>query len=318
MSKRRIGILMDPISDIKPSKDTTLALMLAAQKRDYVLHYMERQHIYMDQFRVYANSQRITVTDSTNEWFALAEPETHDLAELDVLLIRIDPPFDMSYIFTTYLVEHAQTYSKLKVVNHPKSLRNYNEKLFIADFPTYCAPTTVSSNPKQLRSFIDTHGDVILKPLDGMAGQSIFRVNKHDPNTSVILETMFARHLPIMAQRYVPEIKQGDKRVILINGKPIDYVLARIPPDGETRANLAAGGTPQVRKISERDREIANAVGARMESLGLLFVGLDIIGECLTEINITSPTGVREIEHATGQDISGQIIEAAMSLAKST
>jgi glutathione synthase len=313
MSKRNIGILMDPIADIKPAKDTSLALLIAAQKRDYVLHYIERGQLFLRDDRVYAISHKITVMDDTQQWFQLEEPETLDLGVLDALFMRLDPPFNMSYIFSTHMLELAQKRSDIRVINDPVSLRNYNEKLFITDFPKYCPPMVVSTQPEQLREFIHVQGDTILKPLDGMAGQSIFRIRKDDPNTGVILETMLQRGLPIMAQKYLPEIKQGDKRVNLINGEPIDYVLARIPTKGETRANLAAGGKPEVRELSKRDREIACGVGAHMMDLGIVLAGLDIIGDYLTEINITSPTGVREVEYATGEDISGKIVEAAMA-----
>lgn len=310
---------MEPIEAITPAKDTSLALMLAAQKRGFALHYMGRNDIHMRCERVYAHTRDITVKDDAHQWFKLGAPVLRDMEELDVLLMRADPPFDMSYIFTTYLLEYAQQHHGLKVINNPVSLRNHNEKLFTADFPDCCPPLLVSAQAEELRAFIGTHKDVILKPLDGMGGQSIFRVQSHGLNIGVILETMLTKNLPVMAQKYLPEIKQsGDKRLILIEGEPIGHALARFPAEGETRANLAAGGSGKVHALTKRDREICAQVGRRAKELGLLFVGLDVIGDYLTEINITSPTGVREIERATSEDISGQIVDAVARQAQIT
>jgi len=304
-----IGIVMDPITSIKPYKDSTLAMMLAAQKKGWNLHYIEQANIYLKDQTDQVNYQNITVFDDDKHWFELGEKSTIQGTKLDVVLMRIDPPFNMEYIYTTYLLEMLEQQGSL-IVNKPSSLRDANEKLFATQFPQCCTETLVTRNPDKLRDFINEQKDVILKPLDGMGGQSIFRVNPDDANLSVILETMvgFYQHT-IMAQKFIPERTQGDKRILMVNGKAIPYTLARIPAEGETRGNIAAGGTGIAMPITEREQWIADQIGPSLIDKGVLFAGLDVIGDYLTEINITSPTCIREIDAQFNLDIASQLMD---------
>lgn len=304
-----IGIVMDPIESIKPYKDSTLAMMLAAQAKGWKLFYIQQADLYLLDNNIKANTQAITVYDDNQHWFELDEKTTINTTDLDVILMRIDPPFNMEYIYTTYLLERAEQQGCL-IVNKPSSLRDANEKLFATQFPQCCTDTLVSRDPIKLREFIAQFKDVILKPLDGMGGASIFRVTPNDSNLSVILETMlnFGQHT-IMAQKFIPDISQGDKRILMINGEAIPYTLARIPADGETRGNIAAGGNGVAMKITERESWIANEVGPTLKKMGILFAGIDIIGDYLTEINITSPTCIREIDNAFQLDIAGKLMD---------
>ena len=304
-----IGIIMDPIESIKPYKDSSLAMLLAAQRKGWKLHYILQNNLYLKDTRVHADYQPIEVFDDSQHWFELQEQRTLDAAELDVVLMRVDPPFDMEYIYTTYLLEMIERSGSL-IVNKPSSLRDANEKLFATHFPECCTDTLVSRNPLRLREFITEHRDVILKPLDGMGGQSIFRVSPGDSNLSVILETMlsFGKHT-IMAQKFIPQISKGDKRILMVDGQAIPYTLARIPAQGETRGNIAAGGTGVAMPITERESWIAKQVGPRLKEMGILFAGLDVIGDYLTEINVTSPTCIREIDKQFDLDIAGQLMD---------
>jgi len=304
-----IGIIMDPIESIKPYKDSSLAMLLAAQRKGWKLHYILQDKLYLKDSRVQADYQLLEVFDDNQHWFELKEQCTIDAAELDVILMRVDPPFDMEYIYTTYLLEMAEHNGSL-IINKPSSLRDANEKLFATHFPQCCTDTLVSRSPDKLREFVTEHRDVILKPLDGMGGQSIFRVSPEDANLSVILETMldFGKHT-IMAQKFIPEIKQGDKRILMVDGEAIPYTLARIPAEGETRGNIAAGGTGVAMPITERESWIARQVGPRLKEMGILFAGLDVIGDYLTEINVTSPTCIREIDKQFKLDIAGQLMD---------
>ena len=243
----RIGVVMDPIAKIKPWKDSTFAMMLEAQRRGWSLHYMEPGDLYVRDGRTFAATRTLTVTDNNDDWYRMADAVNHDLADLDIILMRQDPPFNTEYIYATYLLEKAEREGVL-VVNRPGSVRDSNEKLFATDFPQCCAPTLVSSQAGLLRDFVREFGDTVMKPLDGMGGSNIFRVRKDSPNISVVIEVL-TQHgkTPIMAQRFVPEIKDGDKRILMINGEPVPYALARIPKEGELRGNLAAGGTGQGR-----------------------------------------------------------------------
>ncbi len=309
MSKR-LGVVMDPISAIKYHKDTTLALLLAARHRGWELVYMEPQNLYLKGPEARATAQQLQVFDSPERWYELAAPEDIALGNLDALLMRKDPPFDTDYIYSTYILEAALDQGCL-VVNHPRSLRDCNEKLFATQFPECCPPLLVSANIDRLKNFHKEQGDVIFKPLDGMGGSGIFRCQRQDPNVSAILETLtdHGRHL-IMAQRYLPEISAGDKRILMVDGEPIPYSLARIPAQGETRGNLAAGGRGVAQPLSDRDREIAAHVAPALKARGLLFVGLDVIGDYLTEINVTSPTCVREIDRAFDTRIGEKLMLA--------
>lgn len=305
----KIGILMDPISQIKPYKDSTLAMMLAAQKKDWTLFYIQQQDLSLQDQQLRINAQAVTVFDDNQHWYELGEPHTLKASDLDVMLMRKDPPFDMEYIYTTYLLEMLEAQGCL-VVNRPASLRDANEKLFTARFPQCCTHMLVSRQASQLRAFIREHEDVILKPLDGMGGQSIFRVSPTDANLSVILETMLEGDShTIMAQKFIPEIKLGDKRILMINGEAIPYTLARIPAEGETRGNLAAGGSGVAMPITEREQWIADQVGPTLKQMGILFAGLDVIGDYLTEINVTSPTCIREIDAQFNLDIASQLMD---------
>ena len=305
-----IGIVMDPISSIKPYKDSTLAMMLAAQKKDWNLFYIEQANLYLKDQAIQVDYQRVTVFDDNNHWFELGEKSSMQGSQLDVVLMRIDPPFNMEYIYTTYLLEMLEQQGSL-IVNKPSSLRDANEKLFATQFPQCCTETLVSRNPDKLRDFIKEHQDVILKPLDGMGGQSIFRVSPGDANLSVILETMvnFSQHT-VMAQKFIPEITQGDKRILMVNGQAIPYTLARIPAQGETRGNIAAGGTGVAMPITEREQWIADQIGPTLIEKGVLFAGLDVIGDYLTEINITSPTCIRELDAQFNLDIASQLMDS--------
>lgn len=304
----KLGIVMDPIESINTSKDSSFAMLLAAQKREWPLYYMQQSDIYMVDDMAMARAQRIEVTDNPENWFSVHSPEEIELASLDVILMRKDPPFDIEYITSTYILEMAEREGSL-IVNRPSSLRDANEKMFITHFPQCCTPMLVSSNTLLIRQFIDKQQDVIVKPLDGMGGESIFRLTPNDPNTSVILETITHRcHKTIMAQRYIPEITDGDKRILLINGEPVPYALARIPAQGETRGNLAAGGSGIGIELTERDRWICQQVGPTLCEMGILFAGIDVIGDYLTEINITSPTCIRELDKQFNLDIAGQLM----------
>lgn len=308
-----LGVVMDPIANINYYKDTTLALLLAAQDRGWDLHYMEQGDLYLLQGEARASSRSLLVADKPGGWFELGPREDIALGDLDVILMRKDPPFDNEYIYSTYILEAAEKRGTL-VLNRPQSLRDCNEKVFATQFPQCCPPVLVSRTSGQLRDFHRQHGDVIFKPLDGMGGSSIFRCRSDDPNVGVILETLtnHGRQL-IMAQRFIPEISAGDKRILVIDGEPVPYCLARVPAVGETRGNLAAGGTGSAQPLTERDYWIVSQVAPTLKEKGLLFVGLDVIGDFLTEINVTSPTCAREIDKAYGTNIGALFMDAIAS-----
>ena len=309
----KLGVVMDPIADINYKKDSTLAMLWAAQARDWELYYMEPGDLYLEQGVARATMPRLTVFHDPESWFSLAHPRSMALAELDVILMRKDPPFDNEFVYTTYILEEAERKGTL-VVNRCASLRDCNEKIFATQFPQCCPPVLVSADMSRLKAFHLEHQDVIFKPLDGMGGTAIFRVKPGDPNLTVILETLTGHNQKtIMAQKFIPEITQGDKRILMINGEPVPYSLARVPPEGETRGNLAAGGAGRPQPLTERDRWIAAQVGPSLVAKGLLFVGLDIIGDYLTEINVTSPTCIREIDAGYDLDIGGQLMDCIAS-----
>ncbi|MEQ3724235.1 glutathione synthase [Alcanivorax sp.] len=314
----RVGVVMDPIAKIKPWKDSTFAMLLEAQRRGWSLLYMEPGDLYVRDGRTFATTRALSVTDNNDDWYRLADAVNHDLADLDIILMRQDPPFNAEYIYATYLLEKAEQ-EGVMVVNRPGSVRDSNEKLFATDFPQCCAPTLVSSQSTLLRNFVQEFGDTVMKPLDGMGGSNIFRVRKDSPNISVVIEVL-TQHgkTPIMAQRFVPEITEGDKRILMINGEPVPYALARIPKEGELRGNLAAGGTGQGRELSDRDRWICEQVGPTLKRKGLYFVGLDVIGDYLTEINVTSPTCIRELDAIFDINIAGQLFDTLLELRPSS
>ncbi|NQD78764.1 glutathione synthase [Pseudomonas seleniipraecipitans] len=305
----RLGIVMDPIAQIAYKKDSSLAMLLAAQARGWSLFYMEQKDLYQAAGVARGRTRALQVFADPQRWFELGDEQDLPLAELDVILMRKDPPFDTEFIYSTYLLEQAEEAGTL-VVNRPQSLRDCNEKLFATRFPTLTPETIVSRRPDILRDFARQHRDIILKPLDGMGGSMIFRHREGDPNLSVILEALTAHgSQQIMAQVYLPAILDGDKRILMIDGEPVPYCLARIPASGETRGNLAAGGRGEARPLTDRDREIAAAVGPSLRERGLLFVGLDVIGDRLTEINVTSPTCIREIDAAFDTRIGEQLMD---------
>jgi len=304
----RIGVLMDPIATINTKKDTTLGLLRAASAAGHQLTYLEQADLTVRNGETMASLRSLTVYDDDTAWYAMGERYDASLSTLDVVLMRKDPPFDMEFFYTTQLLEDAERRGTL-IVNRCASLRDCNEKLFATQFPECCPPLLVSRDPTALKAFHAEHGDVIFKPLDGMGGQSIFRVKENDPNLNVILETLTDNGgVTIMAQQYLPAIKDGDKRVLMINGEAVPFCLARLPMAGENRGNLAAGGSGIVQPLSDRDRWIAEQVGPTLREKGLLFVGLDIIGDYLTEINVTSPTCMREIDRAKNTQIAEQLI----------
>ncbi|MGD8925324.1 MAG: glutathione synthase [Thioalkalispiraceae bacterium] len=305
----KLGIVMDPIGSINIKKDSSFAMLLEAQSRNYQIFYMETPDLYLSSQQARASVRSLRVEDNPENWFELGEIADIALAELDVILMRKDPPFNMDYIYSTYILEAAERDSVL-IVNRPSSLRDCNEKLFALHFPDCIPPTTVTSSATRIKTFIEQQQDSILKPLGGMGGESIFRVQQSDVNLNVIIESLTHKGKQlIMAQRFIPEISEGDKRILLINGEPIPYALARIPGKGETRGNLAAGGRGEGVALSERDQWICKQVGPRLRELGLLFVGLDVIGDYLTEINVTSPTCIRELDTIYNLNISATLMD---------
>ena len=307
---RTLGVVMDPIDAINPKKDTTLALLLAAKQRGWQLRYMEQSQLAIENGEPTASMAPLEVTDDLQNWYSLGTAQQTPLSSLDVILMRKDPPFDSEYIYTTYILEAAEKQGTL-VANKPQSLRDCNEKVFATLFPECSPPLLVSRDAALLKRFRQLHEDVVYKPLDGMGGTAVFRVRPDDPNLNVILE-MLTEHgkRTIMAQKFIPDISNGDKRILMVDGEPVPYCLARIPAAGELRGNLAAGGSGVVRPLTERDKWIASQVGPALKERGILFAGLDVIGDYLTEINITSPTCAREIDREKGTDIGGKLMDA--------
>ena len=306
----KLGIVMDPIANINIKKDSSFAMLLEAQRRGYEIHYMEMADLYLNNGEARARTRLVSVEQDYDKWYAFGTEQDIALADLNVVLMRKDPPFDTEFIYATYILERAEEKGTL-IVNKPQSLRDCNEKLFTAWFADLTPHTLVTRNKAQLKAFWQQHGDIILKPLDGMGGASIFRVKEGDPNLGVIAETLTelgSRYC--MAQNYLPAIKDGDKRVLVVDGEPVPYCLARIPQGGETRGNLAAGGRGEPRPLSDSDWEIARRVGPTLKAKGLIFVRLDIIGDKLTEINVTSPTCIREIEAEYPVSITGMLMDA--------
>ncbi|MAY15367.1 MAG: glutathione synthase [Oceanospirillaceae bacterium] len=309
----KLGVVMDPIADIAFKKDTSLALLHAAQERGCELFYMEQSDLSIQNGKAMGRMAPLKVAMNPDHWFDLGDYREQPLAELNIILMRKDPPFDSEFIYSTYILERAEQEGVL-VANKPQSLRDCNEKVFATAFPELMSPTIVTRRADLLKAFHKEHGDVIFKPLDGMGGSSIFRLRADDPNVSVIIETL-TNHgsQQIMAQRFIPEITAGDKRILMIDGEPVPFCLARIPAQGETRGNLAAGGQGVTQPLSDENRAIAEKVGPVLKEKGLYFVGLDIIGNNLTEINVTSPTCVREISRDSGIDVAGLLIDCLLT-----
>ena len=304
-----VVVVMDPIGSIKIAKDTTFAMLLEAQRRGHRLQYVIPGRLSLRDGVAQAQVAALTVKDDKAGWFTLGDTRTLTFGPGQVVLMRKDPPVDDQYLYDTHVLGIAQQAGAL-IVNDPQGLRDYNEKLAALLFPQCCPPTLVSRDPAALKAFVAEHGEAVLKPLDGMGGRSIFRVKAGDPNTNVILETLLGDGRLTLAQRFIPGIKDGDKRVLLVDGEPVDYALARIPQGDEFRGNLAAGGRGEGRPLSERDRWIATQVGPEMKRRGMLFVGLDVIGDYLTEVNVTSPTCVRELDAQFGLNIAALLFDA--------
>jgi len=308
--EKTLGVVMDPIQSINFYKDTTLSILLAAQDQGFKLFYMEQQDLFLENGAPFAEVRPLRVINNPDGWYELDQASAVPLNELDVVIMRKDPPFDSEFIYSTYILEAAEKLGTL-VVNKPQSLRDCNEKVFATEFPQCTPPLLVSRSIKRLTHFLEEHQDVVFKPLDGMGGASIFRVKAEDQNLNVILETLTQfGNQTIMAQKYLPEITDGDKRVLVVDGEVIPFCLARIPTGSDFRGNLAAGGQGEVRPLSERDQWIAEQVAPSLVERGLLFVGLDIIGDYLTEINVTSPTCVQEIDRAQNTAIGEKLIAA--------
>ena len=309
----KLGIVMDPIDSIKPYKDSSFAMLLAAQRRGWECWYFELGDLLVQDGLAYGHARRISVTDNTSDWFSLGTPKLMPLAELDILLMRKDPPFDARYLHATQILALAERDGVL-VANRPSALQAVNEKLFATHFPQCIPPTLVSSREADIRAFLQGHGEIVLKPLDVMGGQGVFRIKQGDMNLSTAVEllTHHGTHW-IMAQKFLPAVTQGDKRILLINGEPVPYALARIPQGGEVRGNLAAGGKGVAQPLNESDWAIARELGPILASRGLLLVGLDIIGNRLTEINVTSPTCFQEITDQTGWNVAQRFVDALES-----
>jgi glutathione synthase len=306
----KLAFVVDPLDGFKIYKDSSFAMMREAAARGAALYTLQQDDIFWRKQRVAGYAARLHLTGDKEAWYRSEAAAETDLAAFDAVIMRKDPPFDMEYVYSTYLLEQAEAQGA-RVFNRPRAIRDHNEKMAIARYAQFTAPTVVTRLEKVLRDFLAEHGDVIFKPLDGMGGTSIFRVRKDDPNISVIIETLTQLGMrTIMAQRYLPEISDGDKRVLLIGGKPVPFCLARIPKAGETRGNLAAGGSGVARELSVRDREIGETLAPLLHAQGLLLVGLDVIGSCLTEINVTSPTCFQEITDQTGCNVAGLFMDA--------
>ena len=316
LEKLQMGVIMDPLDLIHPEKDTTLAILREAERRGFALYYMAIDALFLQYGIAWGNCRALTLQIDENPWYTLEAPISRPLDQFDILLMRKDPPVNLQYLYSTYILEHAESNGVL-IVNKPQSLRDANEKLFATWFPQCMPPTLVSSSKQLLKDFVEMHESVVFKALDSMGGHNIFKCQWDDPNLSMIIDFLTQKEsLYIMAQRFVPEITEGDKRILLIDGEPIPYALARIPAKNEFRGNLAAGGRGEGRELTERDWWICSQIGPLLREKGLTFVGIDVIGEYLTEINVTSPTGVKELEKAFEIDIAGKILDCIMEKLK--
>ena len=306
----RTGVIMDPIAGIKTYKDSTFAMLLEAQRRGHETWYMEPEDLSVRDGVAVGRMAPLKVQDDRQDWFELGAAAPRDLGELDLLLMRKDPPFDMDYVYTTYILDLAEQ-AGVTVMNQPQALRDANEKCFITQFAHCCVPMVITRSSAGIKAFVESHGLSVVKPLDGMGGESIFQARPDDPNLNVILETITAKDSKlVMAQRYIPEITAGDKRILVIDGEPVPYALARIPGAGDFRGNLAKGGTGKGIELTERDRWIVAQVAPELKRRGIIFAGLDVIGDWLTEINITSPTCIRELDAEYGINIAGTLFDA--------
>ena len=306
----KIGIVMDPIESIAPYKDSSLAMLLEAERRNAEIHYFQQHDLRLLSGVALGRSQRLNVTDDNDNWFERGEQTAVELGSLDAILMRKDPPFDMEYVYTTYILERAREAGAL-IINHPQALRDMNEKAYTAWFPECTPATLITRSMDEMRAFLAEHTKIVAKPLDGMGGKSIFAIEKGDKNANVIFETLtddgrkFA-----MAQVFVPEIKDGDKRILLIDGEPVPYSLARIPTGDDHRGNLVMGATGVGQELTAADRTICERVGPVLRDAGVIFAGIDVIGDYLTEVNVTSPTGIRELDKQFDLNIAGQLFDA--------
>ena len=308
--KLRVGIVMDPIESITPYKDSSLAMLLEAERREAEIHYFEQSDLKIVSGTALGRSRRLHVEDDRDHWWQFGDEQEIGLGDLDVILMRKDPPFDMEYIYTTYILDRAKLAGAL-IMNDPQALRNMNEKVFTAWFPD-CVPTTlITRSMDELRGFLAEHGHVVIKPLEGMGGRSIFVIRHGDKNANVVFETLtdYGQQFA-MAQTYIPEISLGDKRILLVDGEPVPYALARIPSDDDNRGNLVMGAVGKGQELSARDREICAAVGPVLRENSVLFAGIDVIGDYLTEVNVTSPTGMRELDEQFGINTAGLMFDA--------
>tara|TARA_B100001250_G_scaffold197728_1_gene169707 strand:+ start:347 stop:1297 length:951 start_codon:yes stop_codon:yes gene_type:complete len=312
----KLGIVMDPISRIDIKKDSSFAMLLAAQKRGWELFYMELKNLYMDHNKPMACMKILEVKEDLKKWYVLSEEIISDLSDLDVILMRKDPPFNLQYIYSTYMLEYAQKLGVL-IINDPVSLRSVNEKFFITYFPDCIPPTRISRDTKILLNFVEQYEGAIIKPLDSMGGNGIHHITKLDNGTKDIIQSLTKNGSEyVMAQKFLPEIIDGDKRILLIDGKPVPYALARIPKENNAKGNLAQGAIAKGIELSERDKWICKKIGPKLSSMGLIFVGLDVIGDYVTEINVTSPTCIKELEKIFHIDISDQLIDTIENLKK--
>lgn len=306
----KIGVVMDPIDSITPKKDSSFAMLLEAQRRAAELHYFEQRDLRMLDGVAYGKSRRLSVTDGPSDWFELGEPQDVELGELDVILMRKDPPFDMEYVYTTYILDRAQLAGAL-IVNSPQALRDMNEKVYTAWFPECTPLTLITRSMADMKSFLAEHERIVVKPLDGMGGRSIFVVRKGDNNANVIFETLtnYDRQFA-MAQVFIPDISLGDKRILLIDGEAVPHALARIPSGDDNRGNMVAGAVAKGQPLSDKDLDICRRVGPVLRDAGVLFAGIDVIGDYLTEVNVTSPTGIRELDRQFDINIAGLMFDA--------
>jgi len=306
----KLGMVMDPIGSIDFKKDSSLQILLEAQSRGHDIYYMEPSSLFLKDSGAFALAQSVFVKDNSEGWYELSETSEIKLSSLDMILMRQDPPFNTNYIYNTYVLEEAER-NGVVVINKPSSLRDCNEKVFATQFPQCCTPFLVTSSYKLIKEFIETHSDTVIKPLDGMGGSSVFRVKRYDLNINVILETITNYSVTkVMVQKYIPEIKEGDKRILLVDGNPMQAAIARIPPEGEFRGNLAVGAKAVVKSLTTKDKWICDQVKPHLERLGLVLVGLDIIGEYLTEINITSPTCFKEYKNLCDIDVACKLLDS--------
>ena len=307
--KVKVAVVMDPIESIKPYKDSTFAMLLEAQRRAHSIYYLRPNSLFVLDGEPFAQAAELTVRDQSSDWFSISNFTPINLCEFDVILMRKDPPFNMQYIYTSYTLELAEKKGTL-IVNRTSALRNMNEKFSISNFPQCCAPTLITSDRNKIDEFIQEHSDIVVKPLDAMGGESIFKLSQKEPNKRSIIDHLTNNgETSIMAQRFIPQIEKGDKRILIVNGEPIPYALARIPASGEFRANLAVGGTGQGVPLSDQDRQICTEIKTSLMENGILFAGIDVIGPYLTEINITSPTCIRELDSQYDLNISGILFD---------